>query len=318
MRGLFAVVALSLTLGACSGGPDPKPDASPVSSTVPAGTAQGCGQVPGDLKGGVRDVQRTIDVGGTKRSYVVHVPPGYDGSKPLPVVYLFHGLGGTSLQIMAYSGFGAKADDRDFLVVAPQAQAQAQDQRAQWDLDAKVDQPRSDAAFWLALTQQLGQEWCVDSGRQFAAGLSNGSEAVFTMACSGAFPFKAYGGVSATLYDERCSKVPPTSIVYFHGTADRSVPFDGGRTAVYVALPVPEVMADWAKHDGCAPEPQVTTIGTDVKRKQWKDCDDGSRLVNYVVEGGGHTWPGAFPFPPLGKTTTSVSATDVMVDFFGL
>jgi polyhydroxybutyrate depolymerase len=39
------------------------------------------------------DHARSLDVGKRPRSYIVHVPPGYDGSKAVPVVLVFHGGG---------------------------------------------------------------------------------------------------------------------------------------------------------------------------------------------------------------------------------
>ncbi len=35
----------------------------------------------------------SLDVGGRNRTYLVHVPPGYDGKAPLPLVFLLHGGG---------------------------------------------------------------------------------------------------------------------------------------------------------------------------------------------------------------------------------
>jgi polyhydroxybutyrate depolymerase len=34
---------------------------------------------------------RTVEVGGLKRTYHVHVPPSCDPKKPTPVVLVFHG-----------------------------------------------------------------------------------------------------------------------------------------------------------------------------------------------------------------------------------
>jgi polyhydroxybutyrate depolymerase len=320
VRALVAVVALSLTLAACTRDGDgsraePSASATPTASAS-VGDAKGCGSVPDDVTGGTRDVTRTIDVDGSQRSYVVHVPPGYDGRRALPVVYLFHGLGSNAPQVLTYSGFPTVADERDFIVVAPQAL----EPRREWDVMATADQPRSDAAFWLQLSERLGDEWCVDADRQFAAGMSNGSAVVFAMACRGVYPFRAYGGVAATFYDQAaCGDAPPTSFIYFHGTGDEVVPYQGGETPIFPVRAVQTVLGDWAGHDGCAREPRRQDVASDVVRETWRGCSDGSRLQAYVIDDGGHTWPGAgFEVPVLGKTTSSIDATRLMADFFGL
>ena len=44
---------------------------------------------------------------------------------------------------------------------------------------------------------------------------------------------------------------------------------------------------------------------------------DGAELVLYIVNGGGHTWPGMdTTLPILGKTTMNISANDLMWEFF--
>ena len=318
VRALVAVVVLSLTLGACtrgSAGTEARPTGTP-STAGSAGTSPGCGSVPDDVTGATRDVTRRITVDSTLRQYIVHVPTGYDGSRPLPVVYLFHGLGSSAAEVATYASFPAAADDRDFILVSPQATGTP----STWDVLTPASTAGSDAAFWLELTKSLGDEWCVDDDRQYAAGMSNGSAVIFAMACSGEFPFKAYGGVAATFYDDAgCGDAPPASVVYFHGTGDEVVPFDGGETPLFPVRSVDAVMADWAKHDGCATKPRTTEVASDVELERWRDCDGSARLETYVIDDGGHTWPGAdFEVPVLGNTTSSIDATELMVEFFGL
>lgn len=315
MRVLLAALASALVLAGCSGADAPEPSPSPTPSATAAASG-GCGSVPSDVGSGSRDVTRTLGVDGTQRRYIVHAPTGYDGTEPLPVVFLFHGLGSSAAEVALYSSFPTAADDGGFLLVSPQAVGTP----STWDVMAPPEQRASDAAFWLELTRTLGDEWCVDADRQYATGMSNGSAVIFAMACSGAFPFKAYAGVAATFYDETaCGDAPPTSILYFHGTADEVVPFEGGETPIFPVRSVDAVMADWARHDGCDTGPRTAEVASDVERETWRGCDDDSRLETYVIDGGGHTWPGAdFEVPVLGRTTSSIDATDLIVDFFGL
>lgn len=313
MRALLAAVAACLVLAGCTdqGGSD-----EPTASASPrVEGSRGCGSVPQDVEGGARDVARTMDVDGTERTYGVHVPPGYDGTEPLPVVYAFHGLGSNVPELVAYSGMAGASDDHDVILVAPQALGKP----TTWDVRTPASKPGSDAAFWLQLTRELGDTWCVDEDRQYAAGMSNGSAVVFAMACSGDFPFQAYAGVAATFYDATpCDEAPPASILYFHGTADEVVPFEGGETPLFPVRSVDAVMADWARHDGCSPRPRVDEVASDVERRTWTRCS-GVELEAYVIEGGGHTWPGAaVDVPVLGRTTKSIDATAEMMTFFGL
>jgi polyhydroxybutyrate depolymerase len=65
------------------------------------------------------DHPRSIDVDKRTRSYIVHVPPGYDNSKPVPVVLAFHGGGANAENMVQFCGLNEKADKEGFIVVYP-------------------------------------------------------------------------------------------------------------------------------------------------------------------------------------------------------
>ena len=75
-------------------------------------------------------------------------------------------------------------------------------------------------------------------------------------------------------------------------------------------------MASWAQHDGCAATPVNEAISPNVTLRRWSGCRAGTSVDFYIVQGGGHTWPGAqFKVGP-GATTDDVSATDAIWKFF--
>jgi polyhydroxybutyrate depolymerase len=54
-----------------------------------------------------------------------------------------------------------------------------------------------------------------------------------------------------------------------------------------------------------------------VKKKVYGPGKQGAEVILLVIQGGGHTWPGrTWPVPWLGKTTHSISANDLMWEFF--
>ena len=62
-----------------------------------------------------------------------------------------------------------------------------------------------------------------------------------------------------------------------------------------------EAFAGWAKFDGCAPTLEHTRAAFDVKLTAGTHCDRGVAAKLYTVEGGGHTWPGAFNVSGSGR-----------------
>jgi polyhydroxybutyrate depolymerase len=260
--------------------------------------------------------RRRLTVDGAERSYLLHVPPAYDGVRPLPVVVTFHGLGANGQAQLALSGFAAVADRNGFVVVAPESRGLS------WDFLTPPSRPGSDAAFVVELLANLRSVACVDPHRFYATGISNGAAVVFALACANVGNFAAYGAVAGAFYTPLCDRAPAQPLVYFHGTADRLVPIGGGNVFGVTVAPASQTMAKWAAHNGCAPEPRRSVIASDVTLLAFDGGRDGADVHYYVIAGGGHSWPGA---PPgigrvidrfLGHTAQSISASQVMWEFF--
>lgn len=301
-----ALVIAVLALAGCSAEPSAAPDPEPAPSPT-AAPAGGC-QVP---ERGTS--AHTLSVAGDDRRFVVDVPDDFGGQR-MPVVYMIHGLGGEATRALAYTAFGAYGQEHGFITVAPQALGEP----ARWDFGTGPDVDGSDFDFLEQLTDHIVTTWCGQSERQYLTGFSNGSAMTFAAACFGGLDFAAYGSVAAAGYlPERCAEAPPASIIYAHGTADPVVPFEGGDTVLDRVAPAPQTMGQWAAHDGCGP-PSEDQVADDVSLLTWEDCSAGARLAFYVIDGGGHHWPGGAVTPSLGRASGSIDITALMVEFFGL
>lgn len=78
-------------------------------------------------------------------------------------------------------------------------------------------------------------------------------------------------------------------------------------------------------HGGSLPgEPTEQTLpnvgdGTVVRRFESTTCADGTAVVFYQIDNGGHTWPGAkqyLPKPVIGSTTRAFDASQIIAQFF--
>ena len=170
----------------------------------------------------------------------------------------------------------------------------------------------------LALLDHIEATFCVDTARVYSTGMSDGGAMTSVLACVASDRFAAFGAVAVEVYFKGCGGNRPVSIMAFHGTADRIVPFDGGKTAVAGATlgPAPAAMAGWAAHDHCDAEFVDTRIGSEVRRRTWSGCDGASSVVFYIIDGGGHTWPGSIPIARFGMTTQQINASDTIWAFF--
>ncbi len=65
------------------------------------------------------------------------------------------------------------------------------------------------------------------------------------------------------------------------------------------------------------PSPSRTTTGLRSSDSVYGPGRDGSEVVLYKIQGGGHTWPGREPIGAfLGKSAMSLDANELIWDFF--
>jgi polyhydroxybutyrate depolymerase len=179
-----------------------------------------------------------------------------------------------------------------------------------------------DVTFISALIDTLQANYNIDSTRIYANGLSNGGGMAFVLSCTLSHRIAAIGAVAAaqSLPWNWCPDSQPIPMIAFHGTSDRVVPHNGGK--VWIApRPFPSVgewAANWARRNGCGPNPIDSRVADDVTRIQYTSCVDDAEVVLFNIEGGGHAWPGGKPVPEwlLGRTSNGVDATNQMWSFF--
>jgi polyhydroxybutyrate depolymerase len=272
-------------------------------------SASGCGSAVSPQAG-----QRSVDVGGTERTYYLHVPTGYDASKAWPLVFNFHGRTASTFGAAAplqenVSLLYEKGDAAGFIVVNPQGLTDS-DGTQTWNagLCCAEDKSRDDVAFVDAMLASLESELCVDAKRIYATGLSNGGFMSHRLACERADRFAAVAPVAAMNGMTTCSPSRPPSVIAFNGTADPLVDYGLAKTSITA----------WVTRNGCNATPTETFNNGDSHCDTYSGCTDGAEVVLCTVEDGGHTWPGGMDLSALGfgKTTQDLIANDAMWDFF--
>ncbi|MBE0609582.1 MAG: hypothetical protein IH609_09390, partial [Dehalococcoidia bacterium] len=147
-------------------GPSASPAAAPTASPAAAGTP-GRGVCAGGLNSAIapgKTSSLSVVSSGMGRTYVLYVPPGYDGTAPLPLVLNFHGLGSNGAEQQFYSGLVPVAEREGFLVASPDGINRA------WLWNPGVN----DIAFAKDLVAEISRLVCVDADRVYATGMSNG------------------------------------------------------------------------------------------------------------------------------------------------
>jgi polyhydroxybutyrate depolymerase len=278
----------------------------PASTTAAPPTVSGCGRPhPAGLSA------ESFAFDGVTRTYQLYVPAAYRGDRRVPVVFEFHGYGSSAHQQVLYGDFRPFADRDDFLIVAPDGQGRTR----HFNLTGEPGL-QDDVAMVGALLDRIQVMFCVDSRRVYSTGMSDGGAMTDVLACFASDRFAAFAPVALLAYPPGC-RAHPAPIVGFAGTADPVVPFGGGHVNCCgrpLVGSAPGAMAGWAGHNGCTATPVDTRLDAEVTQRAWSGCRGA--VVFYIVEGGGHAWPGAIPVPFLGHTTGRVDASQVIWDFF--
>lgn len=283
---------------------------------------------------GYGDQPGELQHAGLQRRFFVHVPPGYDPARPVPLVLALHGGMGSGRDAARLSGLSAQADRGGFLVAYPDGVD------GHWNDGRDVDRYRAqregvdDVGFLAALIDHLAGCYAVDGTRVYVTGASNGALMANRLACEHAERFAAIApviGSMATGVAGRCAPARAMPVLLINGTEDRLVPWNGetvrfaGRDLGRI-LPLPELVRFWVQHNGCAPAPEITPLpdvdpndGTRVVLHHYSGCRDGASVLLYEVQGGGHTWPRGRPYLPqwlIGRTSQDLDANAVIWEFF--
>ena len=307
---------------------------------------------PADLRAG--DYERPVP-GWPGRPYDLHIPGGYAPSRPAPVVMAIHGGGANSKNMARLSSPAGNTEDEGslnkvadrygFVVVYPNGTSHRAFRNVRtWNAgggkngltcvsEYACENNIDDIGYFRTLLDDLKRAVNVDSTRIYATGISNGAAMSHRLACEFSDSIAAIAPVAgANQFSavEPCSPPRAVSVLQIHGTDDRSWPYAGGKggplSKNHVFVAVPQTISEWVSRNGCNSKPVIERLpdadprdGTRVKMETYDNCRDRAEVVFYIIEGGGHTWPGGYQYLAeriVGKTSMDMNANEAMLKFF--
>lgn len=236
------------------------------------------------------DELREIQVGGTSRTFLIHVPPAYTGKAAVSLVLDFHPMGLGLDWEQANSGYKALSDKEGFIVVWPQGL------ESSWNIGpcCTTSKTVDDFGFARGIVRLLSTEACVDPRRVYAVGFSMGGGMAYYLACREAEVFAAVAVSGMDLFVDSqvaCQPSRPISEISFRGTADTVVPYAGGTSNppghpefVSDLLGAVGTFQKWAALDQCTGEP----TGEDANGcSTYSTCQGNAEVTLCTTQGGG-------------------------------
>jgi polyhydroxybutyrate depolymerase len=229
---------------------------------------------------------QTIDVSGVERSFILHVPPSYDGGTRVPLVFDFHGLGGNANNQLNRTGWDDVADEEGFIAVYPQGLPRAQDGNPAWNGGGCcTNGVGDDVGFVRAMISRLQTEACIDARRVFASGCSNGGAMSYRLACEAADVIAAVAPVDFDCVVGggcgNCSPSRPITEVQFRGTNDTAVPYGGANGGAQANF------ANWGEINTCMGDAAPLQQSGD-GCEAFPSCGAGAETVLCTVQNGTH------------------------------
>lgn len=230
----------------------------------------------------------------------VYVIEPEEKRKDTPVIIYFHGAGGNAGG--AISKWAKSFPER--LVVAPQGY------NSRWNIQGESSSA-PDVEFFEEVIAEIGERYeYADMENVSLIGSSNGAGYINRLMIEleenlfvNAVPmvsslikaqhdgdtFRKPSGDTSD-YDMNADPIGAKNILYLHGTADRTVPFEGGlRGGQFPHYSAYDTAWFWARAQGYEGEKQVSGDGADLGNGLIVHEYEGANVTFLAVEGGGHS-----------------------------
>lgn len=281
--------------------------ASSSSSTTLAGGSDAGSTCPATFKT-IGDTTQTIMSGGISRTFVVHIPTGYTGTSPLPVVMDFHALGSTGSGEEGLSHWNTKCDSVGCIAVFPNSSTNDDSWNSGFCCSNSEKNKVDDVQFTRDIIKWLEANTCMNPKKVYGTGCSNGGGMAYMVACYAADVFAAVApvdfdcltGGTATATTCSCTLARPISVTAFRATGDGLVPYNGGTDMIAATCPpggtctdvnflgAPKTFALWAgsSFDSCTGS--AATNANNSSCQTYSSCSGGAEVTLCTQQGGSH------------------------------
>lgn len=279
----------------------------------------------------------TVKQADNERTAIVHVPARAAEKRDLAVILNFHGGGAHGANQQEYSLMDRLADRETFLAVYPNGSGRFGKRLLTWNAGTccgyaainKID----DVGFARALVNKLAEVLPIDRRRIYATGLSNGGMMAHRLAAEAGDLIAAVAPVAGGMVLPAIKSARPVPVMHIHSVDDPRALYKGGLgppfplTKSRVFQPnIDQMIASWAKHNGCALQPVVDARRSDkdahrhtATRYVFPNCRDNAEVALWKLTGAGHVWPGGKQnvlVRILGPSTEIIDANQEMWQFF--
>ncbi len=269
---------------------------------------------------------KALTWGGQERQYVQYVPA--TAATEAPVLFMLHGLGDEALNFFHSTGIQSVADQKGWIVIAPQALDfnfeipgfGGQDFGNAWaagvtihfsvtiygipfNYDITVSEGVDDAGFILAALDAITEEHPICADSVFFVGFSLGGFMCHRMAIEHGDRINAIAAVSGVVGNdmETLTPVANVNVLQIFGTSDEQISYDEALVSYQsygtynVGLPAEQTVDYWRNFSHCDDAivefyPDIQNDGLTFEMYSYLNGDNDSRVGFIKVNNGLHRW----------------------------
>lgn len=271
--------------------------------------------------------------GSRSRRYRVHVPPGYNGRTPMPVVMVLHGCRQTHADIQRIAALDELADREGFLVVYPFVTSYTGLRNRNcwgWWLASEIHAGAGEVEDLWQILREVQATYRVDRRRIHVAGLSSGAGMAVALMVARATKIASGAAVAGVPYAETARAVGFVHHIAGHFRPLREVVREMNAELGDKRRPVPlyivhshdddtvniraarNLRDSWAHCFGIDLQKRATirrgaTGGTRWEHTRYRGTLRRSAIETLFLEGVGHGWyggrPGRYSYPQAPPTS---------------
>ena len=250
---------------------------------------------------------QTITHNNEIREYVSYIPNSYDGTSSIPLLFNFHGFGGSASEYLEYADMRSLAESDTFVLIYPQGSCL--NGSSHWNPCPSGGDNKStadDVGFVESILNEISSQYNIDPERIYATGYSNGGMMAYGLANYKSDLIAAVGSVSGAMLDCTEPSSHPMPIVHLHGTSDDVIPYNGGSDYSSVQ----NTLDHWINFNNTLTTPTITTDNTGgltIEHYLYNQGDSSVSVEHYKYIGGGHVW--------FSETYQGHNASELIWDF---
>ena len=235
-------------------------------------------------------IDRTVNVNGVTRDYLVYLPTNFNPAESLPVVFAFAGGGDLGSSFMQFQAdFRPLANTERFIAVYPNPTLDVNGCLC-WNNLGPYSTGIDELGFAEAMMDAMAADYSADPQRMFACGFSLGGSLMWDFSCYLSDRFAAVGIVAANMWEwtqSACVPAQPIGILHILGTNDFYAPYNGNQYSIATSLQ----NSFWSEQNQSSVNPVETPLGGGVSRFLWEEGAGCHTVEHYRIQNGDHDWP---------------------------